>query len=163
MKKLYIIRHAKSSWKDITLSDFDRPLNARGKHNSTFMGERLAQRGVVPDIILASSAKRAYATAKNIAKAIGYSKQKIHFSSDIYEASVQDLIEIIQSLNDSYQSAFLIGHNPSLNLLLDTLVPSNSIENIVTTGIVELELEHWQDISNTTAKLVSFEYPKKYL
>jgi phosphohistidine phosphatase len=165
MKELYIIRHAKSSWKDITLSDFDRPLNKRGKHNSIFMGELLASRGVVPDVIVSSSAKRAYTTSKNIAKAIGYSKQKIYFNSDIYEASLNTLIHVITAIDNEHESAFLIGHNPSLNMLLDYLVPDNTIENIVTTGVVELELsiERWEELSAKRTKLISFEYPKKYL
>lgn len=165
MKKLYLIRHAKSSWKDTSLSDYDRPLNKRGEHNSLFMGERLAKWGVMPDIILSSSARRAYLTAKNIAKMIGYSKQKIHFTNDIYEASLQDLLQTIQAIDNAHQSAFLIGHNPSLNMLLDYLVPDNFVENIVTTGIVELELniDKWEELSPNTTQFIAFEYPKKYL
>jgi len=165
MKKLYIIRHAKSSWKDTTLSDFDRPLNKRGKHNSKFMGELLAQKNIKPDIILASSAKRAYSTAKNIAKVIGYSKQKIHFSTKMYESSISTLVELIRSIDNKNHTAFIIGHNPTLNCLLDALVPYNSIDNIVTAGVVELELDidRWEDLSHQTTKLISFEYPKKYL
>jgi len=165
MKKLYIIRHAKSSWKDTTLSDFDRPLNKRGKHNSIFMGEFLASKGVKPDIILSSSAKRAYATAKNIAKTLGYSKQKIHFTTELYEASIATLIELIQSIDNKHKTAFIIGHNPTLNCLLDELVPYNGIENIVTAGVVELELDidQWEKLSHQSTKLISFEYPKKYL
>jgi len=165
MKKLYIIRHAKSSWKDITLSDYDRPLNKRGKHNSLFMGKLLAKQGVLPDTILSSSAKRAYTTAKNIAKEIGFSKQKIHFTSDIYEASVSDLLELIQSINNKHKIAFLIGHNPALNMLLDYLAPRHDIENIVTTGIVELELDidKWCKLSSKNIRVLSFEYPRKYL
>jgi len=165
MKKLYIIRHAKSSWKDLVLSDFNRPLNRRGKSNALFMGELLAQKGIKPDIIISSPAKRALETSNTIAKALDYSIQRIVYKMEIYEASVSALFDIIVSIDNQDQSLFLIGHNPSLNLLLERLVPTNTIENIVTAGIVELELNisKWRDISPRTTHLVSFEYPKKHL
>ncbi|MDQ1339890.1 MAG: phosphohistidine phosphatase, partial [Campylobacterota bacterium] len=87
MKKLYIIRHAKSSWGDAELNDFERPLNKRGKSNAPMMGERLKKKGVMPDIIISSLAKRAKSTAEMIAKEVGYEK-KVLFDENIYESSV---------------------------------------------------------------------------
>ncbi|MCK5293309.1 MAG: histidine phosphatase family protein, partial [Arcobacteraceae bacterium] len=77
-KKLYIIRHAKSSWKDFTLDDFDRPLNKRGRLNAPFMGKILKGKNIIPDIILSSPALRAKTTAKIIANEIGFSKSIIY-------------------------------------------------------------------------------------
>ena len=68
MKKLYLIRHAKSSWKDITLDDFDRPLNKRGKTDAPFMAQKLKDKNIYPDIIISSPAKRAKSTAKAFKK-----------------------------------------------------------------------------------------------
>jgi phosphohistidine phosphatase len=164
MKKLYIIRHAKSSWKDMSLTDYDRPLNKRGKHNSKFMGELLQKNGVKADIIISSPAKRASDTAINIAKEIDYPTENIIYDESIYEASSSTLLHIIQAIDDKYQKVFLIGHNPSLNTLLDHLIPNNDIYNIVTAGIVELELDidSWKHLSAKNCRFLSFEYPKKY-
>jgi len=165
MKKLYIIRHAKSSWRDMSLVDYDRPLNKRGKHNSKFMGEILQTNGVKADIILSSPAKRASHTAVNIAKEIDYPKKNIIFNETIYEASYTTLLHIIQSIDDRYKQAFLIGHNPSLNMLVEYLIPNNKIDNIVTAGVVELKLDidSWKELSATTSRLISFDYPKRYM
>ena len=86
MKKLYIIRHAKSSWKDFSLADYDRPLNKRGFFNAPFMGNILKEKRVMPDLILSSPALRAKTTAEIIAKSIHY-VDKIVFDKKIYEAS----------------------------------------------------------------------------
>ena len=160
MKKLYIIRHAKSSWKDISLSDFDRPLNKRGRLNAPFMGERLKKQKVIPDIILSSSALRAKTTAKIIAKKVKYTK-KIVFNEDIYESTPSRLHKILTKIDDKNGTAFLIGHNPELNMLAENYVDFD--ENIVTCGVVEIEFDckNWIDIGAKNAKLISFDYPKK--
>ena len=160
MKKLYIIRHAKSSRSDETLEDFERPLNKRGKENAPMIGERLKEKGIMPDIIISSPAKRAKSTAEMIAKEIGYEK-RVLFDENIYEASVDELRKILTCINDENSAAFLVGHNPSLNDLANYYVHHE--ENIPTCGIVEVEFEcnKWADIEPKNAKLISFEYPKK--
>jgi len=160
MKKLYIIRHAKSSWDDESLNDFDRPLNKRGKANAPMMGGRLKKNGVMPDIIISSPAKRAKSTAEIIAKEIGYEK-KVHFDENIYESSVDELSKILKSIDDKNNIVFLVGHNPELNMLVDNYV--KFYENIPTCGVVEIgfECDKWADIGPKNAKLLSFDYPKK--
>lgn len=162
MKKLYIIRHAKSSWKDIALDDFNRPLNKRGKQNAPFMGSRLRAKGVKPDIILSSPAKRAKSTAKMIAKEMSYNK-KIVFDSNIYEASADDLRKIIAGVDNRYKTLFLVGHNPSLNELAKYFLDFDA--NIPTCGIVEIAFacKRWADIDPNNAKFLSFDYPKKVM
>ncbi|OHE00325.1 MAG: phosphohistidine phosphatase [Sulfurimonas sp. RIFCSPLOWO2_12_36_12] len=160
MKKLYIIRHAKSSWKDERLNDFERPLNKRGKSNAPMMGERLKEKGVMPDIILSSPAKRAKSTAEMIAKEIGYEK-KVLFDENIYESSVDELHKILTEIDDKNSTVFLVGHNPSLNALAEYYV--NFSQDIPTCGIVEIafECDKWAGIEHKNAKLLSFDYPKK--
>lgn len=150
MKILYIIRHAKSSWKDMTLDDFDRPLNKRGKKDVVTMGRRLKERGVSPDIILSSPAKRAKETAKALSKEIGYDK-KIKYIDAIYEASPDTLEKILDSVDEKYETVFLIGHNPGLNMLAERYVGFN--ENLPTCGIVALKFD--------TKELLWVDYPKK--
>lgn len=160
MKKLYIIRHAKSSWSDAALNDFERPLNKRGKANAPIMGKRLKKKGIMPDIIISSTAKRAKSTAEMIVKEIGYEK-KVLFNENIYEASVDEFRKILTALDDKQSTVFLVGHNPELNMLVDYYV--KFYENIPTCGVVEIEFdcERWAEIEPKNAKLLSFDYPKK--
>lgn len=161
MKKLYIIRHAKSDWSDESLKDFDRPLNERGEKNAPFMGELLAKNGVIADMILSSPAQRAKTTAEIIAKKIGFEKS-VTYNETIYNAYLNELMEILTYTYDNINTLFLIGHNPALNALAYTLVEHK--ENIPTCGILEIEFNcnSWFDIDKSNAKLISFEYPKKY-
>jgi len=161
MKKLYIIRHAKSSWKDTMLDDFDRPLNKRGKLNAPFMGDILKNKNISPDIIISSPALRAKKTAEIIAEKTAYSKE-IKFDRNIYEAETQELYKILSMVSDDEYIVFLFGHNPTLNMFAEEYV--NFHDNIPTCGIVEIEFtcSKWADISAKNARLKSFEYPKKY-
>lgn len=159
MKRLYIIRHAKSSWKDDSLDDFERPLSKRGKANAPMMGRRLKERGAHPDIIISSPALRAKTTAELIAKELGYSKE-IMFKAEMYESSSEQLHSILREIDDVNETVFLLGHNPELNMLAQMYVEFE--ENIVTCGIVAIEFksEKWVDISKENATFLYFDYPK---
>ena len=161
MKKLYLIRHAKSSWKDLSLDDYQRPLNKRGKRDAPFMGELLKKKGISPDLILASPALRAKITAETIAEKLNAS-EKLMFNEDIYEASSSTLKSIITQVDDNCSTLFLVGHNPGLNMLAEYFVEFD--RNIPTSGILEIEFEcaRWRDVSAANATLLCFEYPKKY-
>lgn len=161
MKKLYLIRHAKSSWKDESLSDFERPLNKRGKLNAPLMGSVLKKKKVHPDIILSSKALRAKTTAKIIAKELKCTHE-IEFRDEIYEANTYSLYRLLTKVSDNNNLVFLIGHNPSLNDLAKRFVDFE--ENIPTCGIVEIEFtcQYWNEIDASNAKLISFDYPKNY-
>lgn len=163
MKKLYLIRHAKSSWKHPGLIDFERPLNHRGKKDAPFMGERLKKFGVLPDILLASPAKRAMRTAETIAEATGYPGDKIVWEDDIYEAEVMDLLFLVRGLDDSCNSAMLVGHNPGLTEFACYLT-QYPIENIPTCGIfaIDFEKSSWKDIGEGRGKMQFFDFPKKH-
>ena len=160
MKKLYLIRHAKSDWSNPSLDDFDRPLNQRGKKNAPFMGRILHKKNIYPDLIISSPAYRARSTAIKIAKKINY-LDEIVFNEYLYESSLKTILEIVNFIEDEYDDVFLIGHNPSLNMLAFYLVDFN--DNIPTSGIIEIEFNcnSWREATKSNAKLVSFEYPKK--
>lgn len=160
MKKVYLIRHAKSSREDFLLDDFERPLNKRGKFDAPLMGARLHDKKIMPDTILSSPAVRAKTTAEIIAKKIGFEKE-IVFIKDIYEASATTLHKVLSKIADKNNIVFLFGHNPSLNELAENYIHFN--DNIPTCAVVEIEFEcnSWADISADNARLVSFDYPKK--
>ena len=86
MKTVILVRHAKSSWKDSSLKDYDRPLNKRGKRDAPFMGKKIREREILPDLILSSPAKRARKTAIRVAEEIGYPKEKIQYDDKMYHS-----------------------------------------------------------------------------
>jgi phosphohistidine phosphatase len=151
MKTIILVRHAKSSWKDLSLDDFDRPLNKRGKKNAPFMGKKLKERQIMPDLVLSSPAKRARKTATAIAKAIGYPKKKIVFDDNMYHASAMYLLEMVRDLDDKYETIMLFGHK-------------NPVYNIVTTGVycIKLNVDQWQKVREGKGESVFYDYPKRY-
>ncbi len=163
MKRLYIIRHAKSSWDSPELSDFDRPLNRRGLKAAPFMGDRLKKFEVMPDMILSSPALRAATTAKIIAQQIGYPESQIQHNKDIYEASLKDIVHIISSIPDNIEQLFFVGHNPGLteaaNYLSNAQVPNMPTASIFCIGF---EMDSWHHIGEQTGQFIFFDYPKKH-
>ncbi len=163
MKILYLVRHAKSSWDDPSLDDFDRPLNKRGKEDAPTMGKRLKGLEILPDLIISSPAARAAKTANKIAKQLGYSKKKISWLDSLYHASSQELLRIVQSTSPAVEMLMLFGHNPGLTDFANGL-GDEKVENIATTGVYALQLEvnDWQQVkANHQAKVLFYEYPKK--
>jgi len=160
MKNLILIRHAKSSWNDAALSDRARPLNKRGKRDAPQMGRLLKDKGLPPDAILSSPAKRALKTAKLIAAEIGYPKQRIDVREEIYEQSPAALVELVAGLEAGWNRVFLVGHNPELTDLANRLTGSN-IENVPTGGIVSVEFSasSWRECAQEGGRLALFERP----
>ena len=154
MKKLYLLRHAKSSWNDITLHDFDRPLNKRGKHDAPFMAGKMKEKGIRPQIIISSPAKRAKKTAKIFAKTLDC---KLLLNERLYGAEVHEMIEIIQETFEQYDEVMIVGHNPELTMVNDTL-SNKEIFNIPTCGIVAIA---FTEFKVQKGKQLFFDYPKK--
>jgi phosphohistidine phosphatase len=163
MKNLVIIRHAKSSWDDPALADIDRPLNGRGKRDAPLMGGVLKSRGLRPDRIVSSPAKRARKTAKLLAHEVGYEPEAIDIRDSIYMEGVPALMALIQGLDDAWQRVYLIGHNPDLTDLVNKLAGEN-IENIPTCGMasIEFEVDSWAHIMAESGRLAFFDYPKRH-
>lgn len=161
MKTLILVRHAKSSWKDPSLADRDRPLNKRGKRDAPEMGRRLAARGGAPDLIVSSPANRALATARIIAAAVGYTAEKIREDERLYLASPAGILEAIRDLEDGYERVFLFGHNPGLTELVNEL-SEPAVDNVPTCGVVELRLaaDRWADLSRNTIQRAGIDTPK---
>lgn len=160
MKTLYLIRHAKSSWANSVISDCNRPLNDRGKRDAPEMGNRLFKRGEIADLIVSSSAKRARKTAIKIAKAIKYPKSDIALKENLYHANYREIINTINQLDNSFQSAYFIGHNPGMSIAASELTGTNI--NMVTTSVVKIEFEtdEWSEVFDGTGDLIYHDYPK---
>jgi phosphohistidine phosphatase len=164
MKRLYIIRHAKSSWDDLLLKDIDRPLNERGFRDLPVMGKRLKDSHVKVDAIYSSPALRALTTAKSFADSLNYPIADIIIKNNLYDVSVDELVLIVKSFPDTQNTVFLVGHNPELTSFVNRFSPE-FIPNIPTCGIVSLDFEtdSWSKIPQTKAVLHNFDYPKKNL
>lgn len=164
MKNLILIRHAKSSWDNPAWSDLERPLNKRGKRDAPLMGRLLMQRGLFPDLILSSPAKRARKTAIKIAREVGYPRDKITIDESIYLQGMPEVIEFIRLQDDAHNRIYLIGHNPELTELANHLTRAG-IENVPTCGVVSIEFpfSSWRRISDETGVLAFFECPRALL
>ena len=164
MKNIILVRHAKSSWKNPKLDDFDRPLNKRGKRDAPLMGKKLKDRQIIPDIILSSPAKRAKKTVKTIAKVIGYPIKKIIFDNNMYHADALGMHKMVMKLNDDNDTVMCIGHNPGFNNFASMLLEKNPVNNIPTTGIysIKFKVKKWKQIQPGKGEYVFFDYPKQY-
>ncbi|MGD9056124.1 MAG: histidine phosphatase family protein [Desulfobacterales bacterium] len=163
MKTLYLVRHAKSSWKYPRLDDFERPLNKRGRKNAPFMGSILRELKVSPDLIVSSPANRAAMTARIIAATLEYPLEDICYSEAIYEFGEKALIDVVKEIDDDVNQAMVVGHNPATNGLAN-YIGDQSIGNIPTCGVfcVELDIASWSNIKEHCGKVKFFEYPKKH-
>jgi len=162
MKTLYLVRHAKSSWKNPELNDLDRPLNARGKTDAPKMGKLLKKLGEQPDLIISSPAKRAARTASKIAREIGYPVKKIVKEDKLYMAGHEDFFGVISKVKKSVGKLMIVSHNFGLTIFANFITGSDLV-NIPTAGIVRIDFDinKWKEIKDTTGKLIFFEYPKK--
>ena len=163
MLQLTLIRHAKSSWDNPALSDFDRPLNKRGMKNAPLMGKIISKRGLVFDRIVASPALRAITTAHLIAGKQGFPEQDIQQRDELYDASVDELLDCVRSLDNQYASIALVAHNPGLTSLCNYL-SGESIANLPTcaVAVIEFDLDDWRAVYQDTGRLVLYEYPRKH-
>ena len=164
MKRLTLIRHAKSDWGDASLADFDRPLNKRGHRNAKFMAELLASEGFRPDWIASSSALRALTTAKVVAAAVGYPEGKIHEEPSIYEAPPSRILAVVHDTPPDVEHLCVFGHNPGMELTANRLLYQDSIDRLVTCGIVEMTLlvDEWSACDHDVAELVQYRFPKMF-
>lgn len=165
MKRLLLIRHAKSSWEDSTLADLERPLNARGLRAAPQMGKRLRERNIHPDLMITSPAIRASATCSILAEKLGFATTKIQTEPRLYHASEEQLLEVVRAipdLNDSEEIVVLVGHNPGLTEFANRLLGEHLL-NIPTCGVVEaaISASSWAETTWGCGKMVSFDFPKK--
>ena len=163
MKNLYLTRHAKSSWGNPGLADIDRPLNGRGKKAAPLMGKLIVDRGENPELLISSPANRAFSTAKEFAKEMGGAETNIIVNRAIYGAGAQQLLNLVQDVDDLYNSIMLFGHNPTFTSFCNMLSGEN-ILNIVTCGVVRIDFEFssWKNIDFNSGRMIYYEYPKKY-
>lgn len=161
MKTLFLVRHAKSSWDDASLTDKDRPLDDRGLRDAPKMGQRLHERGVKVDLLLASPAVRALTTARIIAKQLNYKVNDITLEDRLYPGLPAELLEIIHKLDKKLARVMLVAHNPALTELAHRF--SREITKMPTCSIAEFIFDtmSWSNIGRHTLVHATLDYPKK--
>ena len=162
MKSLTLIRHAKSSWSSTELKDHDRPLNERGEADAPKMGKFLAGIGFTPQVFLSSTAARALATARIIAREVGVPPESIREDARIYHATVPVLLRVLAEIGEEFESAAVFGHNAGLGDLGNVLVPGGRIARFPTCAVahIELDIGHWGEIDAGCGQLRAHFYPK---
>jgi phosphohistidine phosphatase len=162
VKTLYIIRHAKSSWEDPLLDDFARPLNDRGKRDAPRMAKRLREKGVLPDLMITSPARRALGTCKRMAEILDYKEDKIKMDRGLYHANEQNMLEVLHSIKDKHDAVMVFGHNPGLTSFVNAL-GKQQFDNVPTCGIAafEIPINAWKDLEFGKGNLLFYDYPKK--
>lgn len=166
-KKIYILRHAKSDWSTDTPTDFERPLNKRGMRNASEMGQWMATQGIIPDVVICSTAQRARQTITRVCTAMGIDESNIEYNSELYLASLDELLSAIRSLPEQIESVMLVGHNPGLEELLIYLVGSTAAISIdrkilPTATLAQLKLSStWLEAKRGSASMITLTRPKE--
>jgi len=161
VRRLTLLRHAKSSWDNPLLDDFDRPLNKRGERDAPDMGDRLKARGARPSLIISSDAARAVTTARIIARRIGYPIGFIQPVNELYLASPRTIIDVVIRESERYHDVIVVGHNPGLTELLNQMSDAR-VDNIPTCGVfsMQLAIDDWTDLPSAEGRLDWYDYPK---
>jgi phosphohistidine phosphatase len=162
MKTLYLIRHAKSGWSEPNTSDFERTLSKKGKKDIKTMGSYLALTGIKPEIILSSCALRAQETTDLLAEKISFTGQK-YYLKELYLTAVDVIKEIISIQEDEIESMFIVGHNPQLHELANTLIDEH-ISKFPSLGIIAIDfnIDSWSEIQDAKGNIDFFIFPKQF-
>ncbi|HCA57930.1 MAG TPA: hypothetical protein DEP46_08125 [Blastocatellia bacterium] len=160
MKTLLLMRHAKSSWTDPSLSDFERPLNERGRRAAPFMGGVLKREGLIPDHIICSPANRTKETAELVQAAVELDLE-IGNDARIYEATAGELIDVVSEMPETSSRALLIGHNPSSEQFLQIMTGAIEAMPTAALAVIDLEIGSWAEIAPGKGKLRRLFRPKE--
>jgi phosphohistidine phosphatase len=161
MKTLLILRHAKSSWKDDSLPDRERPLNKRGQEDAPKMGALLRKKDLVPDLVLSSPAQRARLTAELVIEESGY-QGEVEFREELYSFDAEPYLKALTRLEDTIQCVMLVGHNPAMEELVERLTGEYLPMPTAALAQIELPIEHWRKLATRhNGKLVELWRPKE--
>lgn len=160
MKTLLLLRHAKSSWDDASLADFERPLAPRGRRDAPLVGRALAASGHMPDVVISSPAKRARETVAAVLEAAGLLVAP-SFDESVYAASSAELIKVVRNIPDAASCAMMVGHNPGFEDLAERLAGSPERMPTAALTCIQFEVDRWADVEDRAGKTLWRLTPKK--
>lgn len=162
MRRLTLVRHAKSDWSLPGQNDWDRPLNKRGQHDAPEMARRLRSRRIKPDLILSSPAVRALSTATVMARELKVPAVHVLQDERLYLASAADILAVIHERGGDAKQLMVVGHNPGLNDCANRLSAGDHIDNLPTCGVftAQFEVDAWNDLDWGSGQDAEFDYPK---
>jgi phosphohistidine phosphatase len=160
MKKLLLLRHAKSSWDDAGLADFDRPLNGRGRKAAPLVGDLMRERQLRPDLVISSPAARARETVALVLEASGM-KTELRYDERIYEATAGQLLAVINGVENDKQEVMLVGHNPGFENLLERLTGETLRVPTAALALVALDADSWAEVGARGGRLEWLVKPKE--
>lgn len=164
MKRLTLIRHANADWKNASVPDFDRPLNKRGLSEAEAIGKLLLEQELVPDLLLASAARRAQQTAEVIVRKLTLSARRVKASEGLYLAPLEEILTLVHNTGPKVQHLAIVGHNPGLSELAKHLAPAAIPVSDLTTGAactLTFTARVWANITGPAARAVQFQPPQK--
>jgi len=161
MKTLYIVRHAKSSWKYSSVSDIDRPLKERGINDAHLLSKFLKTKIDKPDVFLSSSANRALHTATIFCENFEYPLANLKLKKQLYSFSDGYLVKTVCALDDAFNSAIIFSHDHGINTFVNKF-GNKPVAHVTTCGIVGIQFEekHWKNIKK--GKTFMIEFPKNH-
>jgi phosphohistidine phosphatase len=161
MKTLLLIRHAKSSWDNIQLPDFERPLNDRGKHDAPLVAKKVIERKIKIERFISSPAKRAKKTAAIFMNEYAIQEKDMVLLPSLYEASVNNFYDAVENIKDKDDVVALFSHNPGITDFVNTLTEKN-IDNMPTCGVfaIKIKTKKWKDFKEAEREFLFFDYPK---
>ena len=159
MKKLFLIRHAKSEWNNPELKDIERHLNARGYSDANQMSQQFSK---TPDLIITSPAIRAMSTALIFARNLNYNANNVIIRQELYETSVHEYLSVLHAVDNQFKSVMIFAHNPTVSDFAASLTKSLPME-MPTCAIagISFNSNNWKDVKIKTGELFLFDYPKK--
>lgn len=160
MKTLYLLRHAKSSWNDPGLDDFDRPLNERGLNAAPLVGGFIRKKNLPVDLLLSSPAVRARQTAALVKEAAGLSAEML-YDERIYEADTSRLLEVVSQTAETADALMLVGHNPGMEGLVRLLTGEQREMPTAALACVALDIEKWGKVRAGAGRLEWLVRPKE--
>jgi len=160
MKTLLVMRHGKSSWDDPSQSDYDRPLKNRGRRAAALIGAEIPRRGLTPDLVISSGAKRARKTAAIVAKTAGYTGA-IELTDRLYFNGVDGYLDSLAEVADGVERVLVVGHNPHVEGVTARLTGENVSFPTAALAVIELDTESWATVRETSGRLVSVTLPRE--
>jgi phosphohistidine phosphatase len=160
-KTIFLIRHAKSSWDDPSLQDFDRPLNERGKKDAPAMAKKLKDKKIKIDAFVSSPAKRARQTCKYFANEFDFKKKEIILEPELYEAGQENFLKVIESLKNKWDHVAIVSHNPGITSLANSLTETR-IDDMPTAAVFALNInaDKWKDFRTARKEFLFLEHPQ---